>query len=181
MRSEQLLWPVGNTRPQDGGSAMVRVWRLITHHTDKDAALFWTKQHQRIAIGWGKTGDIRAHNYNSADEITTAVKREYIGFHNAHVGGNSLWNLYSRMQEGDLVILSAEKPRVLVVEVEGDYSWNGDTRDAPAGGDYWHQRKVRIRRDLNPEDIWKRAGGAARQNVHQALIECELMLAEDDV
>lgn len=32
-----------------------------------------------------------------------------------------------------------------------------------------------------PEDIWKRAAGAARQNVHQALIECELLLSEEDI
>ena len=85
------------------------------------------------------------------------------------------------MREGDLIVLSAVKPRVLVVEVEGDYKWNANPADAPVGGDYWHQREVRIRRDLNPEDIWKRAAGAARQNVHQALIECELLLSEDDI
>ena len=29
----------------------MNVWRLITHHEDKDAALFWTRQNSRIAIG----------------------------------------------------------------------------------------------------------------------------------
>jgi hypothetical protein len=37
----------------------MRVWRLITHHADKDGALFWFKQNSRIAIGWGAIGDIR--------------------------------------------------------------------------------------------------------------------------
>jgi hypothetical protein len=37
----------------------MRVWRLITHHSDRDHALFWTKQNSRIAIGWGAIGDIR--------------------------------------------------------------------------------------------------------------------------
>ena len=80
------------------------------------------------------------------------------------------------MQNGDLVILSANKPRVLVVEVEGDYEW---TDESPFEKDYQH--RVVIRRDLSPEVIWKKAGGAARQNVHQTLIRCERTLTEDDL
>ena len=81
------------------GNEIMNVWRLITHHEDKDAALFWTRQNSRVAIGWGAIRDIRIRGYNSADVI--------------------------------------------------------------------------VRRDLSPEDIWKKAGGAARQNVHQTLIRCE--------
>ena len=77
-----------------------------------------------------------------------------------------------------MVILSAHKPRALVVEVDGDYEW---TEDSLFEGDYQHQRRVIVRRDLSPEDIWKKAGGAARQNVHQTLIRCERMLTEDDL
>ena len=58
------------------------------------------------------------------------------------------------MQNGDLVILSANKPRVLVVEVDGDYEW---TEESPFEGDYQHQGRVIVRRDLSPEDIWKKA------------------------
>ena len=47
----------------------MNVWRLITHHEDKDAALFWTRQNSRIAIGWGAIRDIRIRGYNSADVI----------------------------------------------------------------------------------------------------------------
>ena len=89
-----------------------------------------------------------------------------------------MWDFYAEMQKGDLVILSANKPRVLVVEVEGDYEW---TDESPFEGDYQHQRGVVIGRDLSPEDIWKKAGGAARQNVHQTLIRCERTLTEDDL
>jgi hypothetical protein len=95
-----------------------------------------------------------------------------------HLGGASLWDFYAQMQIGDLVILSANKPRVLVVEVEGDYKW---TEESPFEGDYQHQRRVVIRRDLSPEDVWTKAGGAARQNVHQTLIGCERTLTEDDL
>jgi hypothetical protein len=74
---------------------MMRVWRLITHHADKDHALFWTKQNSRIAIGWGAIGDIAKKGYKSADEITSAIRTEYPGLDNSHLGGSSLWDFYS--------------------------------------------------------------------------------------
>lgn len=101
----------------------------------------------------------------------------YPDLDNSHLGGASLWDFNDQMQNGDLVILSANKPRILVVEVEGNYEW----RESPFVGDYQHQRAVIIRRDLSPEDVWKKAGGAARQNVHQTLIRCERTLSDDDL
>jgi predicted Mrr-cat superfamily restriction endonuclease len=156
----------------------MRVWRLITHHADKDHALFWTKQNSRVAIGWGAIGDIRKKGYESADDITSAIKIAYPGLDNSHLGGASLWDFHREIQNGDLVVLSATKPRVLVAEVDGDYEW---LEDSPFEGDYQHQRHVIIRRDLSPEDVWQKAGGAARQNVHQTLIKCERTLTEDDL
>lgn len=144
----------------------MNVWRLITHHADRDAALFWARQNSRIAIGWGAIGDIRERGYGSADDITSAIRTQYPYLGNSHLGGVSLWDFYAQMQNGDLVILSANKPRILIVEVEGDYQ---------------HQRRVIVRRDLSPEDVWKKAGAAARQNVHQTLIRCERTLTEDDL
>lgn len=158
---------------------MMRVWRLITHHTDKDHALFWTKQNSRIAIGWGAIGDIAKKRYKSIDEITSAIRREYSGLNNSHLGGSSLWNFYSNVKVGDLVVLSADKPRVLVVEVEGDYEW---TRESPLDGDYQHQRRVIVRRDLSPDDIWHKAGGQALgQNSHGTLLRCERELNDGDI
>src|SRR5437588_10173538 len=101
----------------------MRVWRLITHHADKDHALFWTKQNSRIAIGWGAIGDIKHKGYESADDITSAIKTAYPDLDNSHLGGASLWEFCGKVQNGDMVILSANKPRVLVVEVDGDYEW----------------------------------------------------------
>ena len=90
-----------------------------------------------------------------------------------------MWDFYSVMQKDDLVILSASKPRVLVVEVEGDYEWKDQS---PFEGDYQHQRRVVIRRDLSPEDIWRKAGGAAPgQNPHCTLIPSEHSLDEEDI
>jgi hypothetical protein len=80
---------------------------------------------------------------------------------------------------GDLVVLSADKPRVLVVEVEGDYEW---TRESPFKGDYQHQRRVIVRRDLSPDNIWHKAGGqASGQNPHGTLIRCARELADEDI
>src|ERR1043166_229523 len=156
----------------------MRVWRLITHHVDKDHALFWTKQNSRIAIGWGAIGDIKGKGYKSADDITSAIKIAYPNLDNSHLGGPSLWDFSEKLDIGDLVILSAEKSFVLVVEVDGDYE---RTEESTLEGDYQHQRPVIIRRDLNPREIWNRAGKAARQNVHQTLIQCERPLTEDNL
>jgi predicted Mrr-cat superfamily restriction endonuclease len=152
----------------------MNVWRLITHHEDKDRALLWSKQNGRIAIGWGAIGDIRKQGYQSDKEISLAIKSEYPELNNWALGGPSLWDFYAEMKKGDLVILSANQPRVLVVEVEeedGDYEWTNE----PPGPteDYQHQRRVLIRRAQDPEDLWIRAGGEAPgQNVHRTLIRC---------
>jgi len=67
-----------------------------------------------------------------------------------------------------------------VVEVEREYEWM-DNLPAPME-EYQHQRRVLVRRDLSPEDLWNKAGGAALgQNVHQTLIRCERTLTEDDL
>ena len=161
----------------------MNVWRPITHHEDKDAALLWSRQNGRIAIGWGAIGNIRAQGYGSAEDITAAIRNEYPESHNAHSGGSSLWDFYASMQTDDLVILSASKPRVLVVEVEGDYEWKEQRptlNNTTLSGDYQHQRRVLIRRDLSPEDLWHAAGGAPGHNVHCTLIRCERSLIEGD-
>ena len=157
----------------------MRVWRLITHHADKDHALFWSKQNSRIAIGWGPIGNIRVIGYGSADDITAAIRRRYPEQRNPHLGGSSLWDFYASMQKADFVILSASKPHVLVVQVGGDYEFEDHS---PFEGDYQHQRSVVIRRDLSPKDLWKKAGGAAPgQNDRQTLIRYERALTEDDL
>ena len=126
----------------------------------------------------GAIGDIRDEGYESADDITEEIKTAYLDLDNSHLGGPSLWDFYEKSKKGDLVILSAEKSFVLVVEVDGDYEW---TEESALEGDYQHQRHVIIRRDLNPQEIWDKAGKAARQNVHQTLIECERTPTEDDL
>ena len=54
----------------------MNVWQLITHHEDKDAALLWSRQNGRIAIGWGAIGNIRAQGYESAERHSARAQDE---------------------------------------------------------------------------------------------------------
>jgi hypothetical protein len=57
------------------------------------------------------------------------------------------------MQPGNLVIIVAAGRRRLVVEVAGDYTWNLEPPPLVVGN-YQHQRRVRLRRDLDPNRLW---------------------------
>jgi len=77
----------------------MRVWRLITHHADKDQALFWSKQNSRIAIGWGAIGDIGHEGYKSANDITSAIKTAYPNLDNSHLGARACGISMKRSKE----------------------------------------------------------------------------------
>jgi len=150
----------------------MNVWRLKTHNIDPDGALKWSREHERISIGWGKIGDLRLHHYSSADDIKAANKLHYPESKNAHSGSRSLWNLFHEMQNEDLVLLSARKARVVVVQVLDKYNWNDQVRFVNAvNDDYFHQRRVEFT-NLDPEEIWHSAGGALTQgeNPYQTLV-----------
>ena len=87
----------------------MNVWRLMAHHEHAEAMVKWTNKTGRIAIGWGKVGTIR--NFNSAHDITLAIKERYPVLRNAGLGGVCLYDFCHRMQPGDLVILSTGKKR----------------------------------------------------------------------
>ena len=141
-----------------------------------------------LCFGLSKTAVLQSDGERSeisrrkaANRLTKLHRRfvEYPGLDNSHLGGSSLWDFYSNVKVGDLVVLSADKPRVLVVEVRGDYEW---TRKSPFEGDYQHQRRVIVRRDLSPDDIWRKAGGqASGQNPRGTLIRCERELNNEDI
>jgi hypothetical protein len=75
------------------------------------------------------------------------------------------------MQPGNLVIIVAAGRRRLVVEVAGDYTWNLEPPPLVVGN-YQHQRRVRLRRDLDPNRLWVQggAGPVPGDNVRWALI-----------
>lgn len=159
----------------------MNVWRLITHWDEPQAALNWSRINSRIAIGWGRAGDIR--NYASAREIVEAVREEYPGIQNAPLSGGQLWNFCHILAEDDLVILSLGKNggRSLVVQVQGAYEFV-PSEEAPLHDDFQHQRKVQTTQ-LDPNRLWHLAGSqpAIGQNIRWTFIRCLRSVVESDL
>jgi predicted Mrr-cat superfamily restriction endonuclease len=149
----------------------VNVWRLIAHHAKPEWAIHWSRQNERIAVGWGRIGDIQQQGYRSAADIGAAIRREYPEERNSGLGGPSLWGFYAEMEIGDLVILSSKKRREAVLEVKGEYEWR--PTDPPYHYPYRHQRRARLR-NLDPEELWRTAGArpAPGQSIRWTLIRC---------
>lgn len=147
----------------------MNTWRMMTHHRNAKGALDWTRKNERIAIGWGDIGSLT--NYGSMEEVKTAIKAQlnYPDYPNAASMGPTLWDFYTEMKHGDLVILSTGK-RELVVEVVGDYEWRGNP---DLEGDYFHQRRVRLT-TLSPEKVWQEAGASfpVGQSKYRTLLRC---------
>ncbi len=147
----------------------MNTWRLMTYHTKPNLMFDWTRQNERIAIGWGGIGALT--NFRSVEEIKAAIKAQprYHEYPNAASTGPSLWDFYTEMQKGDLVILSTGK-RELVVEVVGDYQW---CQTPDFEGNYWHQRRVKLT-TLNPEKVWHEAGASfpIGQSRYRTLLRC---------
>lgn len=94
------------------------VWRLMTHHERPEELLRWAKTAQRIAIGWGRIGDLNARCHTSPESIRDAILRAYPGARNAQPGCQSLWDFWRSVKPNDLVILSTRR-RAAVVRVAG--------------------------------------------------------------
>jgi len=150
----------------------VNIWRLISHHQDAEKAILWCKEKSRIAIGWGKIGDLRQSAPQDASAITSLIQIVYPELNNANLGGPSLWRLYSEMAIGDLVILSDGNKRQAVMRVTGDYEWTDD-RQHELSGSYYHQRSAETTQD-EPDELWKHCGAkvAAGENIRWTLIRC---------
>src|SRR5689334_20530873 len=103
----------------------MKVWRLITHHMPqhKEEMLTWATTVQRLAIGWGKIGNLTDEHHISPDSIRAAVQREYPDAGNAACGGQSLWDLWRTVRFGHLVILSTGGKREAVRRVAGPYEF----------------------------------------------------------
>ncbi len=157
----------------------MNVWRMFTHHIDRDSGLAWMRKNERIAIGWGRIGDIR--KYKSKDDIKAAIKSHYLlpeFKNNAHWGAPSLWDFCHEVQVGDLVILAASTPRTLVVQVTGDYEFAKE--NWPLIGEFQNQRMIR-ETIYNPDKIWGAAGQAPGKSRYQTLIKCANPIELDDL
>lgn len=147
----------------------MNIWRLIAHHEDGKRAIEIMTKLSRIAIGWSDIGDLRKIHPNAASDITREISQAYPNLDNAHLGGPSLWNLYSLMTDGDLVIVNANGKRECVFEINGPYFF--DKEQDILG--YSHQRLASLT-NINPEEIWNTAGSSVEngQNIRWTLAAC---------
>ncbi len=144
---------------------------MIVHHTDRAAAMRWTRANRRIAIGWGKSGDVR--QYDAKDHIKTVLPVLYPPPHpnNSKSGSESLWSFCHDMQIGDLIILSGDKGRELVVEITGDYEFVAG--QSPLYGEYNHQRAIEITQ-YDGDKLWRAAGGLEEGvSRYRTLVRCQ--------
>lgn len=152
----------------------MKIWRLIPHREDRDAALLWGRQHSRISIGWGDVGDIGKRGYSSPQEINAEIFKLWPEEYSTH-GGPSLWRFYAWMQKGDLVILKSSSGYDSVVKVTGDYEWNNApliVNGTPLSGEHYHQRLVEPT-NHDPKQLWESTGGRAPgENPHFTLLLC---------
>ncbi len=84
------------------------------------------------------------------------------------------------MKHKDLVILRGAKSHC-VVKVVGDYFF--DPQNIPvAGGNYYHQRPVRLTR-YDPDVLWKVAGKMAQDggSIYRTLIRCGNTIPVDEL
>ena len=132
----------------------MKIWKLIAHHEDPARMNAWAEEHGRLAIGWGRIGDLREGQISSAKEISRRIAAKYPELANAHIGGPSLWRFLREMTEGDLVLLAGGGQRFGVFEITGSYSW---VSPHDSLGDYQHQRAA-VPTGHDPEVLWKALG-----------------------
>lgn len=135
----------------------------------------WSRQNNRIALGWDNLGDLNSgiYNsgiYNSQKAVENAIRKFHLQNSNFKSGSFSLWNFYHEMKQGDFVILKGDKDN-RVVEVTSDYYF--DSSNCSSNEDYFHQRSVKFTQ-LDPQQLWRASGGMALDggSIYRALIRC---------
>ncbi len=148
----------------------MQIWRLVAHHEKSEDALQLMKEKGRIAIGWSDLGDLTHMNPQSSKEISTEIKRIRVDVSNAMMAGPSLWNLYSEVEIGDQIILTASGKRKCVFEVTGDYIFDNEN---PILG-YSHQRAAALT-DIDPQELWIASDSsvAEGENLRWTLSKCK--------
>ena len=134
------------------------IWRLISVHKEllkSEVALNFINK-GCVAIGWGAIGDL--DKYDSWQAIGKAIRKAYPDLTNSNIGGPSLWHLVANVQIGDLIIIDAQKGWAKVVEVTGDYFWNDEQPNVTGSFDYYHQRPIKFRDDIDANQLLKITG-----------------------
>lgn len=135
----------------------MHVWKLIGHHESAAQAYEQFILRKRVAVGWSEVGDLRTSSPHSATDIYSFIREALPHLSNARTGGPSLWNFYSQMAPGDLVIVSGKGKRYGVFELTGEYEY---VSKAEAVSGYRHVRSAELM-DLDPDLIWKQCGAKA--------------------
>ena len=148
------------------------LWRLITHHQYPEDMLGWVLTTQRLAIGWGRIGDLSAGGYTSHEDIARVISDRYDGIANAPSGGHCLWDFWRTMRHGDLVILGTGERRRAVLRVTGPYEYVATAQPQPVI-DYQHQREAELV-NLDADHLWQNAGAtiAAGYSIRWTLVRC---------
>ena len=156
----------------------MQVWRLVAHHNESKKALELMKEVGRIAIGWSTVGDLINLSPNSQTDISSYLKSIEPDVPNAMMAGPSLWNLYTEVEVGDQVIVTARGKRECVFEITGPYVF--DSENSILG--YSHHRPAALT-DINPEQLWKSSGSNVDkgQNVRWTLARCKSTKKSSDI
>lgn len=152
------------------------VWRLITwseRYGDSPEQVYERfLKYEVIALGWSLVGDLREWQPSSPEEIADRIRRigAYWNLRNASAGGRSLFSFFRVLDNGDLVILVAKGKRKKVVEVTGLYYYMID--DNLTSEDLYHRRRINIRDDIDPDELWEQRGGLPPHiGVYDALLK----------
>ena len=148
----------------------MQIWRLVAHHEESEKALQQMKEKGRIAIGWSDLGDLNLLEPKNSKDISSKIKEIRADVSNAMMAGPSLWNLYSEIEIGDQVIITAKGKRECVFEVTGDYVF--DKANSILG--YSHQRPAALT-GIDPQKLWLASDSsvAEGENVRWTLSKCK--------
>lgn len=156
----------------------MQIWRLVAHHEKSEESLQKMKENGRIAIGWSDLGDLSLLKPNSGKDISSKIKDIRPDAKNAMMAGPSLWNLYSEVETGDQVIITANNKRKCVFEVTGPYIF--DKENSIFG--YSHQRPAALT-EINPDKLWLASDSsvAEGENVRWTLSKCKGTKKSEDI
>ncbi|WP_080237657.1 hypothetical protein [Spirosoma rigui] len=136
----------------------MNIWRLISFHEEHLKSQITSNfiAAGRIAIGWGHIGSLDA--FDSKERIGKEIRTVYPNSKNSNIGGPSLWHMYANIQIGDLIIIDAQKNWDKVVEVTSDYEWSNAQPNIAGFPDYFHQRSIKPRPDIDASQLLKIVG-----------------------